>query len=236
MITAFADTLRLVRLAAITLGGRRWYLVPLVPLLWPLLQILRLLVGWQTEAYQPADAQNGLIGVPLAVLAIGLGVRIIAGEIERRTLEVGYTVPGGIRRLFAAKLLAAAGMLVAAELLLAAVAFVFLTEVPPPALYGALQAALFYLVVGMAWAALFRSEVTGALASAATLFLNALFTGFGEQQVRLSPFWNELAQPYEAQADLLAWTVQNRVGFALAIAAVAALGFARAERREKMLA
>lgn len=235
-MTAPADTLRLVRLAALTLGGRRWGLLPLLPLLWPLLQILRLLVGWESEAYQPVDVQNGLIGVPLAILAIGLGVRIIAGEAERRTLEVGYTVPGGIRRLFAVKLLAAAGMLVAAEVLLGAVAFIFLTDVPPLALYGALQGALFYLVVGMAWAALFRSEVTGALASAATLFLNALVTGFGEEQVRLSPFWNELALPNAAPADLLAWTVQNRVGFALAIAAVTALGFARAERREKMLA
>jgi len=235
-MTAFADTLRLVRLAAVTLGGRRWGLVPLVPLLWPLLQILRLLVGWETEAYQPADAQNGLIGAPLAILAIGLGVRIIASEVERRTLEVGYTVPGGIRRLFLAKLAAATGMLVVAELLLAAVAFVFLTDVPPLALYGALQAALFYLVVGMAWAALFRSEVTGALASAATLFLNALITGFGEEQVRFSAFWNEAALSTAAREDLLAWSVQNRIGFALAIVAVAALGFARAERREKMLA
>ena len=163
-MTGPADHLRLVRLAARSLGGRRYWLLPLVPILWPLFQALRLLAGWADEAWQPVEAQNGLIGVPLACLAIGLGVRVIAGEVERRTLEVGYTVPGGIRRLFVAKLLAAAGMLVVAELLLAAVSFVLLTDVPPLALYGALQAALFYLVAGMAWAALFRSEVTGALA------------------------------------------------------------------------
>ena len=36
--------------------------------------------------------------------------------------------------------------------------------------------------------------------------------------------------------ELLAWALQNRIGFVLAIAAVTALAFGRAERREKMLA
>jgi len=36
-------------------------------------------------------------------------------------------------------------------------------------------------------------------------------------------------------AELFAWTLQNRVGIALAMAAILALAFMRANRREQML-
>ena len=86
--------------------------------------------------------------------------------------------------------------------------------------------------LGPLWLTLYLALVTTAV-----LVINGVITGFGDSQIRVSPFWNPaiLEQRGTDPTDLLAWTVQNRIGFVLAIAAVIALGFARAERREKML-
>ncbi len=223
------DSSRLVVLSARLLAGRRYYLAPLLPLLWSAFQAVSLLTGMAEESFGPASAQNALIGFPLTVLAIGLGVRVIAGELDRRTLEIAYTVPGGCQRVWLAKLGAALILLVTSEALLALTAFAFFTAFPFGALYGALQGALFYLVVAMALAALFKNEITGAMGTVALLAFNSLLGGGS----RLSVFWNPLAA--DESGDLLAWTVQNRIGYALAIAAVTALAFARAERRERLL-
>jgi hypothetical protein len=227
------ESLRLMKLAALLLAGRRFWLWPTLPLLWIAFQVTRLFVpGWRAEAYMPADAQSVLIGTPLVVLAIGLGMRVMAGEIDQRTLEIAYTVPGGTHRVWLAKLAAAGAMLVAAEVLLAAATFFFCTSFPPGALYGALQAAVFYLVLAMGLSALTKSEATGAMLTTGLLILNSFVQG---GNLRISPFWNPANLEDFDAADVLAWTVQNRIGFLLAIAAVMALSFARAERREKML-
>lgn len=229
------DLWRLVDLSARLLVGRRWWIACLVPLVWPAFAAFRLLVRWRVESFEAAEAQNLLIGAPLAVLAIFLGVRVIAGEMERRTLEIAYTVPGGAARVWLGKLAAGTLILVGAEALLALAAFAFFTEYPASALYGALQAALVYLVLATGLAALARSEITGAMLSVAALSLNGLFTGFGESQPRLSPFFNPLAIDGASPEDVLAWTVQNRIGAVLLIVGLAALAFARAERRERLL-
>ena len=52
-------------------------------------------------------------------------------------------------------------MLVVAEALLATAVWAFFTTFPLGALYGALQAAVFYLVLAMAMATLFRGEGSG---------------------------------------------------------------------------
>ncbi len=88
---------RLLQLSARMIAGRRYWLVPLFPLVWIGLQLLFLVAQFRQTAFAPADAQTVLIGLPLSVLGIGLGVSIIAGEIDRRTLEITYTVPGGRR-------------------------------------------------------------------------------------------------------------------------------------------
>lgn len=223
----------LLRLAAATLGGRRFYLLPLLPLGW-----LALLAGIDIAAgggFEPADAQNELLGLPLLVLGIFLGLRVIAGEIDGRSLEIAYTVPGGCERLWRAKLAGAAGLLLIAEALLAIPIWFFFTHFPPGALYGALQAALFYLALAMSLATLFRSEITGAMATTAVLGLNGIATGFGANQLRVSPLFNPLAARGADADALLAWTVQNRIGVALATAGILALGFMRANRRERML-
>ena len=229
------DRLRVVHLSARLLTGRRYWIAAFLPLVWPAFEAFRILVGWQPETYQPEEAQNILIGVPLSVLAIFLGVRVIAGEMDRRTLEIAYTVPGGAHRVWLGKMAAGVIILLAAEALLTAAALAFFTPVPMGALYGALQAAVFYFVLATGLAALFRSEITGAMAAVAILAFNGLLTGFGGNQSRLSPFYNPLAIEGVSPEDILAWTVQNRIGCVVAIAALTALAFARAERREKLL-
>ena len=227
-----ADAVRLLHLSARMTAGRRYWIAPLLPLLWIAFQLFRLLVGWREQDFVPADAQNVLIGFPLTILAIGLGVRIIAGEMDFRTLEIAYTVPGGTHRVWLAKLSAALILLVAAELLLALASFLFCTGFPPGALYGALQGAVFYMVVAMGFSALFKGEAVGALMACVVLAINLPFQG---GMPMLSPFYNAEARFGVDAADLLAETIRNRVGYALVIAAIAALSFGRAEQRERVL-
>lgn len=229
------DAADLVRFSARLLAGRRYALVPLAALLWPALHALIHALSTQAEPYAPDDAQNALIGLPLVVLAVFLGVRVIAGEMDARRLEIAYTVPGGSHRVWLGKLAAAWLLLVVALLMLAVAVFLFFTAYPPLVLLGSLQAATVYLVLAMGLATLFRSEVTGAMISTAVLGLNGVLTGFGSNQARFSPFWNPLARAEVDASLLLAWTVQNRIGFLLVIAALVLLAFMRAERRETML-
>jgi len=232
-VRSLRDAGRLLVLSLRMVAGRRYWIAPLLPLTWVAFQIFRLVVGWRPENFTPADAQNVLIGFPLVILAVGLGVRIIASEIDRRTLEIAYTVPGGTARVWRAKLAAAVSLLLAAEVLLAASVYLFCTEFEFVAtLYGALQAALFYMVLGMALSVLFKSEAAGALVAAAALVVAFPFQA---ANTRLSPFWNPLNLTDADPVNVLAWTVQNRIGFALVCAALIALAFGRAENREKLL-
>lgn len=225
----------LLRLALLVLAGRRFWVLPLLPLLWLGFQAVLLLVGLG-EGFESASAQGPLIGVPLTMLAVFLGLRIIAGEIDGRSLEIAYTVPGGCQRVWWAKLLAAGLVLVVSEALLAVATFFFFTgRFPLGALYGAFQAAAFYLILAMAMATLFRSETAGAMGTAAVLGLNGVLSGFGANQIRVSPFWNPYSLEEADPTELFAWTLQNRVGVVLVAAAILALAFMRANRREKML-
>lgn len=231
----WADGLLLLKLSLRWQLGRRAWLAPALALGWPAYQAVAVLAGWSDERFTAADAQNFLIGLPLIVIAIGLGVRIIAGEIEQRTLEVTYTVPGGSRRVWLSKLLAAALVLLVASVLLAVVTVAFFTSYPLLALYGALQGAVFYLVLATGLGALLKSEITAALVAAMILFLNGFLSGFGDVQRRWSPLFNPLSIDDANSSDLLAWTIQNRIGVALLILAIVALSCVRAERREQLL-
>ena len=224
----------LLRLALLMVAGRRFWLLPLLPLLWLVFMAVAALVAGD-QNYASAGAQGILIGFPLTLVAIFLGLRIIAGEIDGRSLEIAYTVPGGCERVWWAKLFASTLLLLTSEALLAGVTFFFFTSFPWSALYGAMQAALFYLVLSTAMATLSRSEAAGAMATFAILGFNGLLSGFGEQQVRISPFWNPYAFNDADPTELFAWTLQNRIGIPLAMAAILALAFMRANRRERML-
>jgi len=233
---AVVEQLGLVPVSVRLLAGRFYWAAPLIVLLWPASCLLSLALRWRERAFEPQNVQGFLIGLPLVLLASGLGLRVIAGEIDRRTLEIAYTVPGGATRVWIAKLIAALALILPAEALLALTALILVPDYPPTALYGALQAAVFYLVLAMGLSTLFKSEATGGMVVSLVLLVNGLLTGFGDLQVRVSPFWNpEALDPATPETDALAWTIQNRIGFALAIAAIVALTFARAERRERML-
>jgi hypothetical protein len=224
------DQLRLLHHAARTVGGRWFWLAPLLPLLWVGFQYILVVLGGRATAFGPADAQNVLIGFPLTVLAAGLGVRVIAGEIDRRTLEIAYTVPGGAHRVWLAKLGATFIILLVAEALLAISTFVFLTSFPWGTLYGALQPAVFFLVLAMGLGALFKSEAAGAMVCAGVLTLALMLS-----VLRVSPFFNiELVTDLSA-AERLARLVQNRIGYVIITLAVMLLTFGRAEQRERLL-
>jgi hypothetical protein len=234
-LRGLADYVTLLGLSLRLQLGRRFWIVPLLALAWPAYQASTFVLGWRERSFTPDFAQNFLIGFPLIVLAIGLGVRIIAGEIEQRTLEVTYTVPGGAKRVWLAKLTAAALALLVAEALLAAIIAAFFTAYPVAALYGAFQGALFYLVLAMGLGALFRSEITATLVGVVIVTLNGFLTGFGDLATRWSPLFNPLGVDGSNPATVLAWTIQNRIGVALVIAGLIALSCARAERREQLL-
>ena len=175
---------KLLRLALLIVAGRRFWLLPLLPLGW--LAVVRIIMFMDPSlTFDDTSVQGPLLAVPLTLLAVFLGIRIIAGEIEDRSLEIAYTVPGGCKRIWYTKLLAASGVIISAEILLASAVFVFITPFPAGVLYGALQAAGFYLILAMAMATLFRSEAAGAMATAAVLGLNGALTDFGDNQIRI---------------------------------------------------
>jgi hypothetical protein len=229
------DAIQLLKLSLRWQLGRRAWFAAALALGWPAYHAVSLALGWRDTRFTAAEAHNYLIGFPLVVLAIGLGVHIVAGEIEQRTLEVTYTVPGGARRVWLSKLLAAALPLLGAGLLLAVITAAFFTPYPWPALYGALQGAAFYLVLAMGLGALLKSEITAALVAGIVLSLNGFLTGFGDFERRWSPLFNPLRVADSDASELLAWTIQNRVGVALLILALFLLACVRAERREQLL-
>jgi len=134
-----------------------------------------------------------------------------------------------------AKLGAAAAPLLAAGLLLAMLAAVFSARYPLSSVYGALQGAAFYLVLAAGLGALLRNEITAALAASVVLGLNGFVTDFGDLPSRWSPLFNPLVVKDASETEMLAWTVQNRIGFALLIVSIVTLTCVRAERREKLL-
>lgn len=227
------DRLLLVALAARTLGGRWYWVLPLTPLAWTALLALFALGGSQ---YEPADAQVWLLGLPLGALAVALGVRIIGGEVDASTLEIAYTVPGGEWRIWLARFAAGVILLAAADLLLAAVTFVFLTELGFGAVYGAFQGAVVMLALGMGLGALLRGTITAAMVATPLLAL-AVMTGATSSPglARISPLYDPLHSRDAAPADVIAWTVQNRLAMVLVVVALVALACSRAARRERMI-
>ena len=225
----------IIRLSAVLLGGPRYWLLPLLPLSWLAVQAV-LLFGGSETGFEPAAAQNILIGMPVSALAMFLGGRIIAGELDESTLEIAYTVPGGAHRVWLGKLAAAALILLASLSLMTVLTYAFFTAFPVgQTLYGATQGAVFCLALGMGFATLFRSETSGAVATIGVFGMAVSFPPLFVLLFRISPFWNPLTVEGADAEQLLAMAVRNRIGYALIIAAIVALTFARAERREKML-
>ena len=230
---SFLPDLTLLRLAMLTLAGRYFWVLPLLPLLW--LVVVGTVFWLDGEIIAPEEAQGVLLAVPMTALAVFMGIRIIGGEIDDRSLEIAYTVPGGCERLWYAKLFAAVAVLLCSEVLLGLSVYAFFPPYPLAALYNALQASCFYLILALAFAPLFRSEAAGAMATVLVLGLNGLITDFGDNQIRISPFWNPYALTDADPTELFAWTLQNHIGMLLAMVAILSLAFMRANRREQML-
>ena len=234
-IATIRGRLLLYRLAAIGTAGRFFYLFLLLAPLW--------LVGnWIMEtwglggAIEFEDVPGRMIGLPLAILGVYFGLRIIASEINSRTLEIVYTVPGGCERVWWAKLVASFLILVPTALLLAIGTWFVFTPFPLLAFFYALQAPIFYMVLAMGFSTLFRSEVGGAITTLVILVLNGMVSGFGSAQNVWSPFFNPYVLIDTTTSDeLLGSILQNRIGFALLTVAILALAFMRSNRREKLL-
>jgi ABC-type transport system involved in multi-copper enzyme maturation permease subunit len=229
-LRAIRDVLGALPASARMLAGRKAPWLALLPTAFPLLFYVMALLSPGSTNLDETAVPALLLGLPMSVLAIFLGVRIVAGEIDQGTLEVVYTVPGGPAKVWTPKLIVSALIVAAAEVPAAAVVFFLLTGFPADALYAAYQGALFHLVVSMGLAAWCRGEITGALATVPVLGLSFMTWG-----VRVSPFWSVTAARQAEPAEIVAALAQNRIGYALAIAAVVALGYARANRRERML-
>lgn len=214
--------------------GRRFWMLPIIILAWPLLVgIMNFLFGAQINV-GPQEVQNVLIGLPLYFLAIGLGAGIITNEIEQRTLEVTYTIPGGARRVWLLKLGAAAMLILFSELLMAAACWILFTQFPLSVLPGAFRGAMFVLVVAMAMGALIKNELIAAIITSAVGFFILVLT-MDEVIARWSPFFDPLLNEDISPTQLLAWTIQNYVGVPLVTIGIAALAFSRMERREQLL-
>lgn len=229
------STLDLLRHAAIANAGHKFWLIPiLVPVVWLAPQSIFLALGW-TQQVQPAGIQVRMMGFPLACVGIFLGLRIIAGEINARTLEIVYTVPGGAEKVWRIKLLAAAMILIPTEIVIAVYSWFMFTPFPIEALYGAFQIGVFYLAVSFGFSTLFRSEVAGAIVAVAALGANVLFTGFGQINTVWTPFFNPYAVDNESVRTILVMTLRNRIGVAMVIIMILSLAFLRGNRREKLL-
>ena len=230
MIDNIKRYLRMMFYSAHLVAGRKFWIVVFLPLLGPLLWALFIMIGWADGKLGPENAHY-LMSIPLSIVAMGLGMRLIAGEIDSRTLEIAYTVPGGCHRIWLAKIATSVSLLLAGEILLTILVMVLFTSVSPGTFYGVLQASVFYLVMGMAFSTFFRSEITGAMVTA-VLFLFNLTIG---PDSRITPFFNPLAMDSTEKAQMVSATVQNRIFFLILIVIITMLTFFRVERREKML-
>lgn len=234
MIDNIKRYLSLMLYSARLVAGRRYWIVIILPLLWPVLQAMFIMLGWRDGKLVPENAHL-LMSIPLSVIAMGLGIRIIAGEVDSRTLEIAYTVPGGCHRIWLSKIATCVSMLIIGEVLLAIFIIVFFTSVSPGTLYGVLQASVFYLIVGMGFSAFFRSEITGAMITFVLYALNVFIHLASDVQLRISPFFDPNAIKNMDKSQILSHTIQNRIFLIILIAVLCLLTFFRVERREKML-
>jgi ABC-type transport system involved in multi-copper enzyme maturation permease subunit len=205
MLIKLKTYLRLMFYSGRLMAGRRFWIVIFLPLVWPVLQALFIGIGWRDGKVTPVNAHM-LMSLPLTIVAMGLGLRIIAGEIDSRTLEIAYTVPGGCHRVWLAKLATCFCLLLAGDVLLAVFTMVFLTSVSIGTFYGVLQASIFYLVMGMGLSAFFRSEITGAMATIVVYAISIMASS-----VRISPFFNPLALDKTENAQAISYIIQNRI-------------------------
>lgn len=225
-----SNTIALWRLSAQVQMGRHYLLFIPAILLWPALQWGLSLIGVRDD-FSYASAQNGLLGLPLYCVAIGLGIRVIAHEVEKRTLEVCYGIPKGAQRVWLAKIAAVSCLLIAALIPLSLVTYFLLTSYPIEAIAAALKGAIFYLVLSMWVGVWLRSELLAGIVMLLVLALNLS----GENTSVWSPLFNPLNIEDNSSLDLVAMSIQNHLTYSCLIVAFVVLSINRAEKREVLL-
>ena len=214
--------------------GRRFLLLPLFILAWPILTTIVMYLLDERLNVGPEEVQNLLIGFPLYALAIGVGSGIITNEIEQRTLEVTYTIPGGARRVWLLKLGTATLLILFAELMMAVCVWFLYTTFPLSVIPGAFRASIFLLVLSMGMGALLKNELFAVISTIGIGFALLVPTMEGVY-TRWSPFFDPILIEEITPREYLAFTIQNYVCFTLITLALAGLAFSRAERREQLL-
>ncbi len=225
--------LKLMHYSAHLVAGRKFWIVIFIPLLWPAVQAVRVMLDIGDVNLDPSGAMM-FTGFPLGLVAIGLGIRLIAGEIDSRTLEIAYTVPGGCHRIWVAKIAACLAMLFVSDVLLAVFTMIFFMPVSTGTFYGAFQGAVFYMVAAMSFSAFFRSAISGAMVTVIPFAVNIMVV-MGRAQLRISPFFDSAAIKNMDSSQVIAHSIQNRIFFIILIFTLTLLTFTRVERREKML-
>lgn len=232
--------------ATVALAGYRFWFLPFLALLWIIFQYFLWIYNGE-KIISLVTIQHTFIGIPLIAIAILFGVRIIAGEIDDRSLEIAFTIPGGSERLWLAKLFSAFLILLFTSVSLSLLVCAIFKPFPLGMIYGVLQDACFYMILAMAMGAFFRNTSTGVIGILPILGLNMFLTDFGENQIRFLPFFNPhvlldstsssttIDGGFTSPKELLAWTVQNRIFMALLITFTLLLAFMRANKRETML-
>jgi len=230
-------TIALLRYALIMQFGRRFWLVACLPLMWLLLQQLLLWAGWH-ENFTADMVQNSLIGFPLYCFAIACGVRVVAADIEQRTLEVALSASGGAWQIWTVKTLAAA-LLLGCSLLIMSLACWLLfsnfssTEFPGLALIGVGKALLFFLILSVYMGSRIKSELP-----ALVIMLGLLAFGLAQSDQFWSPLFNPLNTSINEQYStyqIATWTQRNHVLCATLLALIVWLLHSRSEHSEQLI-
>lgn len=212
--------------------GHYYWLTPLVVMIWPTGLALLALFDITPVSVNHSSVQNWLIGFPLNLLAIGIGIGIIADEIEKQTLEVTYTIPGGTRRIWLYSILACLLILVAATILLSLSCYLFISGLPSGGeFFRGFQGAVFFLIWAMALGCFFRSKLVASLLSLLT-YAGLIFVNF---DTRWSPLFNPASVASNAGEEVHIWMIQNHVGVTVLLGLLLVLSFARVDRVELML-
>ena len=233
LIKLLFQELEVLRYAAIAIAGHKFWLIPIiVPIVWLAPQSGMEILDWVTIRDEGIQFR---LAVPLAFVGLFLGLRIIASEINARTLEIVYTVPGGAEKVWWVKILASLMILLLTEAVMGVYAWFLITPYNLESLYGALQVGVFYMAVAMGFSTLFRSEVAGAIVAVVLLGLNLVWTEFGREQYWLSPLYNPHAINDQVLKAIVVETLRNRIFIALVTIMIFSLAFLRGNRREKLL-
>lgn len=230
-------TIALLRYALIMQFGRRIWLVACLPFMWLVLQQLLLWAGWH-ENFTADMVQNSLIGFPLYCFAIACGVRVVAADIEHRTLEVALSASGGAWQIWTVKTLAAALLLGCSLLIMSLACWLLLsnfssTEFPWIALIGVSKALLFFLIMSVYVGSRIKSELP-----ALAIMLGVLALGLAQSDQFWSPLFNPLNTNMLEQYStyqIATWTQRNHVLCATLLALIVWLLHSRSEHSEQLI-